>query len=103
MFGGQIAPKDGFGSPLGDMQPSTTSPTKLNLLKCLIGVTSGKFLEGLVWHRGIKVDLPKIKAIIELPPPRNTRELKHSGTPSSTATLRISVGSYQICLDNVIL
>lgn len=43
---------------------------KMNLLKCASGVTSGKFLGFVVFHRGIEVDPSKIKVVIELPPLR---------------------------------
>lgn len=49
---------------------------KMNPLKCAFGVTSGKFLGFVVHHRGIEVDPAKMKAIIELPPPKNIRELR---------------------------
>ena len=48
----------------------------MNPLKCAFGVTSGKFLGFVVRHRGIEIDPTKIKAIQEMPPPRNLRELK---------------------------
>jgi Reverse transcriptase (RNA-dependent DNA polymerase) len=46
---------------------------KLNPLKCAFMVSSGKFLEFVVCHRGIKIDPSKIKAIMELPPPKNLK------------------------------
>ncbi|CAL9017106.1 unnamed protein product [Prunus brigantina] len=49
---------------------------KMNPLKCAFGVTSGKFLGFVVRHRGIEIDPSKIKAIREMPPPRNLRELR---------------------------
>ncbi|KAI5342013.1 hypothetical protein L3X38_009888 [Prunus dulcis] len=49
---------------------------KMNPLKCAFGVTSGKFLGFIVKHRGIEVDQTKIKAIRDMPEPRNLRELK---------------------------
>ncbi|KAM2028953.1 hypothetical protein EV2_041383 [Malus domestica] len=49
---------------------------KMNPLKCAFGVTSGKFLGFVVRYRGIEVDPSKIKAIMEMPPPRNLRELR---------------------------
>lgn len=45
-------------------------------LKCAFTITSGKFPIFVVRHRGIKVDLAKMKAIVELPPPKNIRELR---------------------------
>ena len=49
---------------------------KMNPLKCAFGVTSGKFLGFVVRYRGIEIDPTKIKAIREMPPPRNLRELR---------------------------
>ncbi|KAI5349399.1 hypothetical protein L3X38_002286 [Prunus dulcis] len=49
---------------------------KMNLLKCAFGVTSSKFLGFIVKHRGIEVDQTKIKAIRDMPEPRNLHELK---------------------------
>lgn len=49
---------------------------KMNPLKCAFGVTSGKFLGFVVRHRGIEIDPTKIRAILEMPPPKNIRELK---------------------------
>ena len=49
---------------------------KMNPLKCAFGVTSGKFLGFVVRHRGIEIDPAKIKAITEMPPPRNLRQLR---------------------------
>ncbi|XP_020412770.1 uncharacterized protein LOC109947252 [Prunus persica] len=48
----------------------------MNPLKCVFVVTSGKFLGFIVKHRGIEVDQTKIKAIRDMPEPRNLRELK---------------------------
>ncbi|XP_074293466.1 putative mitochondrial protein AtMg00860 [Silene latifolia] len=47
----------------------------MNPLKCAFRVTSGKFLEFVVRHRGIEVDQSKIKAIQEMPEPKNLKEL----------------------------
>ncbi|XP_070020109.1 uncharacterized protein [Nicotiana sylvestris] len=48
---------------------------KLNAAKCAFGVPSRKLLGFIVSHRGIELDTSKIKAIQELPPPRNKTEL----------------------------
>ena len=45
---------------------------KLNPSKCAFGVTAGKFLGFMVSQRGIEANLDKIKAILEIPPPRRT-------------------------------
>ena len=49
---------------------------KLNLGKCTIGVTTGKFLGFMVSQRGIEANLDKIWAIIEMAPPRNVKEVQ---------------------------
>ncbi|XP_028549778.1 uncharacterized protein LOC110092989 [Dendrobium catenatum] len=49
---------------------------KMNPLKCAFGVSSGKFLGYVVRHRGIEVDPNKVKAIIEMPPPKSLRQLR---------------------------
>ena len=43
---------------------------KLNPSKCMFGVTAGKFLGFMVSHRGIEVNPEKVRAIMELEPPR---------------------------------
>ena len=47
----------------------------LNASKCSFGVGSGKFLGYMVTHRGIEVSLDQIKAIHNLQPPRNPKEV----------------------------
>ena len=49
---------------------------KLNPGKCAFGVTVGKFLEFMVSQRGIKANPDKIRAIIEMTPPRNMKEVQ---------------------------
>ena len=46
---------------------------RLNPQKCTIGVTTGKLLNFLVSDRGIEVDPSKIKAILEMPPPKSEK------------------------------
>ncbi|XP_070035361.1 uncharacterized protein [Nicotiana tomentosiformis] len=48
---------------------------KLNPAKCAFGVPSGKLLGFIVSQRGIELDPSKIKAIQELPPPKNKTEV----------------------------
>ncbi|GLT26704.1 hypothetical protein SLA2020_017500 [Shorea laevis] len=48
----------------------------MNPLKCAFGVSSGKFLGFIVRHRDIEIDQSKIEAIVNMPPPKNLRELK---------------------------
>ncbi|XP_020081530.1 uncharacterized protein LOC109705200 [Ananas comosus] len=49
---------------------------KMNPLKCAFGVVSGKFLGFIVRHRGVEIDPSKIKAIVEMPPPKNLKQLR---------------------------
>ena len=49
---------------------------KLNSSKCAFEVSSGKFLEFMVSHRGIEVNPDKIQAILNMEPPRNIKEVQ---------------------------
>ena len=49
---------------------------RLNPQKCTFGVTAGKLLGFLVSDREIEVDLSKIKAILEMPPPKSEKEIR---------------------------
>ena len=49
---------------------------KLNSSKCAFGVTVEKFLRFMVSQRGIKVNLEKIWAIMEMAPPRNIKKVQ---------------------------
>ena len=49
---------------------------RLNTSKCSFGVGSGKFLGYIVTHRGIEVNPNQIKAINNLKPPRNAKEVQ---------------------------
>ena len=49
---------------------------RLNASKCSFGVGSNKFLGYMVTHRGIKVNPDQIKAINDLKPPRNAKEVQ---------------------------
>ena len=46
-----------------------TFKIKLNLLKCIFGVPTGKLLGFIISHRGIEVNPEKIKAILEIKRP----------------------------------
>ena len=48
---------------------------KLNPSKCAFGVYLGKFLDFMVSQRGIKANPDKIKAILEMQPPKTTKEI----------------------------
>ena len=49
---------------------------RLNASKCSFGVGLGKFLGYMVTHRGIEVNPDQIKAINDLQPPRNPKEVQ---------------------------
>ena len=49
---------------------------KLNLGKCAFGVTTGKFIGFMVSQRGIEANPDKIRAIMEMTPPRNVKEVQ---------------------------
>ena len=49
---------------------------KLNPSKCAFGVASGKFLGFMVSHRGIKANLEKIKAILDMKSPQSIKEVQ---------------------------
>ena len=49
---------------------------RLNASKCSFGLGSGKFLGYMVTHRGIEVNPDQIKAINNLQPPRNPKEVQ---------------------------
>ena len=49
---------------------------KLNPSKCVFEVTAGKFLGFMVSQRGIEVNPEKVRAIMELKPPRTVKEVQ---------------------------
>ena len=49
---------------------------KLNPGKCAFEVTTGKFIGFMVSQRGIEANPNKIRAIIEMAPPRNVKEVQ---------------------------
>ncbi|XP_013617508.1 PREDICTED: uncharacterized protein LOC106324029 [Brassica oleracea var. oleracea] len=49
---------------------------KLNPAKCTFGVTSGEFLGYIVTQRGIEASPKQITTILDLPSPRNSREVQ---------------------------
>ena len=49
---------------------------RLNASKCFFGVESGKFLGYMVTHCGIEVNPDQIKAINNLHPPRNPKNVQ---------------------------
>jgi hypothetical protein len=49
---------------------------RLNPKKCAFGVTSGKLLGYIISAKGIEVDPAKVQAILEMPPPKNIRQMR---------------------------
>ena len=49
---------------------------KLNLAKCAFGVSAGKFLGFIVNNRGIEANPDKIKAVLDMLPPSNIKEIQ---------------------------
>ncbi|XP_020259242.1 uncharacterized protein LOC109835667 [Asparagus officinalis] len=49
---------------------------KMKPTKPFLGMASGKFLGFVVMANGIRLDPDEVKAIQELPPPRNLKELR---------------------------
>ena len=68
------------GKHLDDLQETFNTlrrySIKLNPSKCAFGVASGKFLGFMVSHRGIEANLEKIKAILDMKPPQNIKEVQ---------------------------
>ena len=49
---------------------------KLNPLKCLFGVASGKFLGFMINQKGIEANPEKIRALLEIQSPRKPKEVQ---------------------------
>ena len=49
---------------------------KLNPTKCAFGVSAGKFLGFIVNRRRIEANPDKIKAMLDMQPPSNTKEIQ---------------------------
>ena len=49
---------------------------KLNPTKCSFGVDAGKFLGFLATEQGIEANSDKIKALVEMKPPTNLKEMQ---------------------------
>ena len=49
---------------------------KLNPSKCVFGVTAGKFLGFMMFQRDIEVNPEKVRAILELEPPRTVKAVQ---------------------------
>ena len=48
----------------------------LNPAKCAFGVSAGKFLGFIVNNRGIEANPDKIKAVLDMPPLSNIKEIQ---------------------------
>jgi len=48
----------------------------MNPLKWAFGVRPGKFMGFVVRHKGIEINQVKVRAIQDMPPPRNLKELQ---------------------------
>jgi ribonuclease HI len=70
---------------------------KLNPGKCAFGVSSGKFLGFMVSQRGIEANPDKIKAILEMSPPKTVKEVQ-SLTGKAAALNRFVSRSTDKCL-----
>ena len=66
------------GKHLDDLQETFNTlrrnNMKLNPSKCAFGVASRKFLRFMVSYRGIKANLEKIIAILDMKPPQSSKE-----------------------------
>ena len=69
----------------------------LNPGKCAFGVTAGKFRGFMVSQRGIVANLDKIRAIMEMTPPRNVKEVQ-SLNGKVTALNRFMLRATNKCL-----
>ena len=49
---------------------------KLNLAKCAFGVSAGKFLGFIINSQGIEENLDKIKAMLDMLPPSNIKDIQ---------------------------
>ena len=63
---------------------------KLNPAKCAFGVSVGKFLGFIVNYRGIEANPNKIKAVLDMPPPSNIKEVQCLTGRIATLSLFVS-------------
>ena len=66
---------------------------KLNPTKCAIGVSTGKFLGFIVNSRGIEENPEKIKAMLDMQPPSNTKEIQRLTERIATLSRFVSKSS----------
>ena len=70
---------------------------KFNPRKCAFGVTTGKFLGFMVSQKGIKANPDKIRAIMEMAPPRNVKEVQSLNGKIAALNRFVSKATYK-CL-----
>ena len=63
---------------------------KLNPSKCVFGVTIGKFLGFMVSQRGVEVNSEKVRAIVELEPPRTMKEVQSLNGKNTALNMFVS-------------
>ena len=66
---------------------------KLNPTKCAFGVSVGKFLGFIVNIQGIEANPDKIKAVLDMPPPINIKEVQHLTRRIATLSRFVSKAS----------
>ena len=66
---------------------------KLNPTKCAFGVSAGKFLGFIVNSRGIEVNQDKIKSVLDMRPPSNTKEVQRLTERIAVLSLFVSRSS----------
>uniref|UniRef100_A0A2N9ED79 Uncharacterized protein n=1 Tax=Fagus sylvatica TaxID=28930 RepID=A0A2N9ED79_FAGSY len=76
-YAGEVQEEDGHLDDLREtFETLRKYQMKLNPSKCAFGVYSGKFLGFMVSQRGIEANPDKIKAILEMQPPKTTKEVQ---------------------------
>ena len=68
---------------------------KLNLAKCAFGVSARKFLGFIVNYRGIEANSNKIKAVLNMPPPSNIKEVQRITGRIGALSRFVSKASYK--------
>ncbi|XP_042385760.1 uncharacterized protein LOC121977237 [Zingiber officinale] len=68
---------------------------KLNPIKCLFATKGGRFLSYIVTERGIEANPGKVKALQDMPPPRNLKEVQRLTGRITTLSRFISKSSYR--------
>jgi hypothetical protein len=65
---------------IADLQETFNNLRKYNMMlnftKCIFGVPIGQLLGFIVSHRGIEVNLEKIKAILDISQPNNLKDVQ---------------------------